>query len=457
MKRFYLLAAMLLVASLFLTACGSSGPGPASWLDRPLNQTHHPLEPIEIMAHASSDNGVTSFEISIDGTIVHQASANGGRLEKVTYTWVPEEPGVYTVGAIATDSNGNTGGEATSVIYIGGAGQMGPNDSIGDCEGIEHIFLEANPFAIPPGECTIVFWEVIAPDHWPAFLDGEPVDHIGERPYCLEESMAVELIVETETGICKKWKIVDVDDGYLPENEPPPDLTVLFEAHPPEIQQGECSVLIWEVYPAEGGETILQGELVPFTGEKEVCPEEPTVYELIAVRNGMETSSFVTIYILDGDNPPSDEENITTTPGTIITVTPSPGGGVTSTPTPSGGSTNTPTSDKTPPTISGASVNPNDFIYNTNGSCSPTAFNFSVNVTDAGGISSVKLNWTGTGIRSGPENMYLSGGKYVNNLGLFVNTGTLSGFSITAIDNSGNISTINPSWSLDVEECGGGS
>ena len=458
MKRFYILSALLLIILITLTACGSTSPGPNSWLDRPLDQTHHPLEPVEIMVHASSDNGVASFEISIDGVLVHQASVNGGRLEMVIYTWSPEEAGVYTVEASATDSSGNTGGKATSVIYIGGAGQMGPNDSIGDCEGVEGIFLEANPFAIPPGECSVVFWEVIAPDHWPVFLDGEPVDHIGEWPYCLEESTAVELIVETETGICKKWKIVDVDEGYLPENEPSPDLTVIFEARPPEILQGECSVLVWEVNPLEGGETIIQGELVPPAGEMEVCPTEPTLYELIAVRFDTGTTSFAMIDILDGDSPVPEGDGITITPGLIITTTSVPSGGGTNTPKPPSGPTDTPAPDTTPPTISGASVSPNDFVYNTNGSCSPTAFNFSVNVTDAGGVASVKLNWIGSGVRSGPVNMNPSGGKFIKSVGQFIGTtGSLSSFSITATDNSGNIRTISPSWNLDVEECGGGS
>ncbi len=69
----------------------------------------------------------------------------------------------------------------------------------------------------------------------------------------------------------------------------------------------------------------------------------------------------------------------------------------------------------------------------------------------------MKLNWSGSGIRSGPENMNYSGGKYVKDLGLFVNTGSLSNFTITATDNAGNSKTDSPSWNLDVEECGGGS
>jgi hypothetical protein len=51
--------------------------------------------------------------------------------------------------------------------------------------------------------------------------------------------------------------------------------------------------------------------------------------------------------------------------------------------------------------------------------------------------------------------MNYSGGKYVKSLGLFVNTGSLKNFSITATDTAGNTSTKNLGWNLDVEECGG--
>ena len=78
-------------------------------------------------------------------------------------------------------------------------------------------------------------------------------------------------------------------------------------------------------------------------------------------------------------------------------------------------------------------------------------------VTDASGVANVRLNWKGSGVRNGPESMNYSGGKYVKNLGLFVNTGSLSNFSITATDNAGNTSTLSRGWNLDIEECGGGS
>jgi hypothetical protein len=196
--------------------------------------------------------------------------------------------------------------------------------------------------------------------------------------------------------------------------------------------------------------------------------------------------SFVVIEVLDVEEPPEDDL-ITVTPDTGVTAAASSGdftptakpktkSGTKKTPTPSpdqdtptpssGADTPTPTqpadtptpaADTTPPTIKNASVTPKDFVYNTNGSCSPTSFKFSVKVTDAGGVASVKLNWTGSGVRSGPVSMNKSGSKYVKTLGQFVNTGILKGFSISATDNSGNTSSISPNWNLDVEQCGGGS
>ena len=251
-------------------------------------------------------------------------------------------------------------------------------------------------------------------------------------------------------------------DIYFPD----PELEVRFEGEPRSIHRGECSYLHWEVFPPDSVETIFQGELVDPQGEVEVCPGESTLYELIAVRNESEVVSFVIIEVFDNDQI-VDDDLITDTSGAAVTVVassvgptptkkPKNDGSSSSNPIPTLTPVPPPAADTTPPTIKNASVNPKDFVYNTNGSCSPTSFNFSVKVTDAGGVASVKLNWTGSGVRSGPVSMNKSGGKYVKSLGQFVNTGKLKGFSITAKDKAGNTSTISPKWNLDVEQCGGG-
>jgi hypothetical protein len=206
---------------------------------------------------------------------------------------------------------------------------------------------------------------------------------------------------------------------------------------------------------------------VPYQGEMEVCPGETTPYFLTSE---VSPELVAIIEVIDeGENPddpssppdPNLTPTYTLTPDPSVsptpTATPDPGASSTPSQTPSSGPTDTSIPDTTPPVITNASVSPNDFIYTSDGSCSPTNFQISVKVTDAGGISTVSLNWTGSGVRSGPVSMNYSGsgGVYFKNLRLFENPGSLSGFSITATDNTGNSSTINPSWNLNVEQCGG--
>jgi hypothetical protein len=114
-----------------------------------------------------------------------------------------------------------------------------------------------------------------------------------------------------------------------------------------------------------------------------------------------------------------------------------------------------------------------DWCYTT---CSGTAndcgedstyesFYFTVVVTDnvsSGNDISVSLNWTGSFALRRPLSMHWggSGSTYFRYMGSFQNSGTLSGFSITATDKAGNTAQLSlSSWQLDVEDCtcGGGS
>jgi hypothetical protein len=464
MKRTLTLAFLCITLVFLLTSCRSTGPGPATWIDKPLDRSSYPLEPLEIIAHASSAKGVQSIEFVVDDQVISTVRVGSGRFELASQVWQPEEPGVYTVKVVAIDTGGTPGSQAVSIVYIGeteieGVIQGGP--WYGDCDYLEVFNFVAEPPVIPPGECSNLFWEVISPGDYGVIVEGEGVPPMGEMMVCPDETRPFELIVESATGICRQWQTVYIEEGFGTPR------SLFFEAHPPLIQRGECSILIWEILPQGERLPELQGMEVPFQGEMEVCPDETTPYFLTS-EVSPELVAIVEV-IDEGENPddPSSppDPNLTPTftmtpdPLTSPTPTPTPGPGASSTPTqtPGSGPTDTPIPDAIPPLITNALVSPDDFIYNTNGSCSPTYFQFSVKVTDAGGISSVSLNWTGTGVRSGPVAMNYSGGGgvYFKNLGLFVNTGSLSSFSITATDNAGNSSTINPGWSLDVEECGG--
>jgi hypothetical protein len=59
---------------------------------------------------------------------------------------------------------------------------------------------------------------------------------------------------------------------------PPRRYNVSFEAEQTELEEGDCTELIWEV---EGQVTVLlNGEKVETAGKKEVCPERDTDYTL---------------------------------------------------------------------------------------------------------------------------------------------------------------------------------
>lgn len=462
MKRTPALAFLALILVILLTSCRSTGPGPASWIDKPLDRSSYPLEPLEIIAHASSARGVQSIEFAVDDQVISTVQVGKGRFELASQLWQPDEPGVYTVKVASIDVDGNRGSQAVSIVYVGeGAieGVLPGGPGYGECEYLEVFNFIAEPPVIPPGECGNLFWEVISPDDFGVILEGEEVPSVGEIPVCPDETRDFEMLVESKAGICRQWQTVYVEEGFEEAQ------SLFFEAHPPLIQRGDCSMLVWEIRPEREQSPLLEGREVPFQGEMEVCPEETTPYFLTG-EFPQELVAIVEV-IDEGEGPPepgfTPDPDQTLTPSQTPdptrsptpTETSSPGSSPTPTETPSSDPTDTPLADTTPPQLSNASVTPNDFIYNTNGSCTPTFFQFTVKVTDASGIASVSLNWTGIGVRSGPVSMNYSGDVYFKNLGLFENTGSLSGFSITATDNAGNSSTINPTWSLNVEQCGG--
>jgi hypothetical protein len=178
MKRPIICLAAVLVLTLALSACGAPGQGPMTWLDRPLDGSKHPLGPITIMAHASDADGVASFEFFIDQDPLLNASAAGGRLGEAAVEWTPTEPGIYTVGARATDSAGNVGSEAISVITVGDLPEASPTLPPEPSEEGEIVFF-VEPDVVPPGGCAGLHWEVNPPAE--ALLDGEGVPPAGER------------------------------------------------------------------------------------------------------------------------------------------------------------------------------------------------------------------------------------------------------------------------------------
>jgi hypothetical protein len=137
-----------------------------------------------------------------------------------------------------------------------------------------------------------------------------------------------------------------------PEPGPPGpvgEVTIDFTADRTNLLRGECAVLMWTV---EGGEAVhLNGEPVPPSGEREVCPEATSSYTLA-------------VYVGEGPpSPPVAERELIITVGEPQATTPPPTQAAPSatavrptatTPPPAA----TPTTPPPPPTIVSLQANP---------------------------------------------------------------------------------------------------
>lgn len=110
---------------LLLAACGSSGSGPAAWIDQPLNGTRYSLEPLTVTVHASDSDGIASFDFFVDGTRVGTMAAEGGRLADASWEWSPERAGEFSLTVIPVDMRGNRGEAAQTVVLIADLTQPG--------------------------------------------------------------------------------------------------------------------------------------------------------------------------------------------------------------------------------------------------------------------------------------------------------------------------------------------
>jgi len=74
---------------------------------------------------------------------------------------------------------------------------------------------------------------------------------------------------------------------------------------PDVIPPGGCAMLHWEVIPPGDWRVLLDGQEVPHIGEREVCPENTTPYELLVEAPGGPQVRTVTLHI-EGAPPPEE-------------------------------------------------------------------------------------------------------------------------------------------------------
>jgi hypothetical protein len=96
--------------------------------------------------------------------------------------------------------------------------------------------------------------------------------------------------------------------GEPPVEQPPEGQRVEvinLMVEPDVIPPGGCAMLHWEVIPPGEWRVLLDGQEVPHIGEREVCPENTTPYELLVEAPGGPQVRTVTLYI-EGAPPPEE-------------------------------------------------------------------------------------------------------------------------------------------------------
>jgi len=126
-KVFSIFILVLLAAS----ACGPQAVSPApfaasssqSWIDAPLPGSHLPLAEVEIVAHSANPDGISSFEISLNGQLLAKTDPETGSIDpSLVYTrhsWLPAAPGTYLIEVKAFDTNNQPGPTAHVVVEVG--------------------------------------------------------------------------------------------------------------------------------------------------------------------------------------------------------------------------------------------------------------------------------------------------------------------------------------------------
>ena len=329
MKHSVVCSALLILTALLMAACSqaASTQGPSTWIDEPLDGAQLPLGPQELMAHASDADGVANLEFRVNGALLVRSPAGGGVLGDATVGWDPSAPGVYTITAIATDSRGNTGPDATAVVTVGEA-EASPTPW-----STEEIVSQETP-SQPPSS-PIPSGTRMPPTPTPPFPTATPRPPTPTPPFPTAGPRS-----PTATP------------------QPPPRRPEIayFEANPSSINAGGCSTIRWGVDYAAA--IYLDGEGVYDHDEWQVCPPTTTTYTLFATSGGGEDTRSVEVTVIQA-------------------------------PTPTSIPTSTPMEDNAPPSISNISLSANTISTFAGCSNPPSTTTITARVRDESGVWAV--------------------------------------------------------------------
>jgi len=128
-NNFSFLLLFIILMALGLSACGGKEDAisyasntPLTWIDAPLDKSTIPYAPYEIVMHGTDANGITKFEISLDGSIVAllEPSEINGSLYSASITWQPVSEGVHQIQVRSNNRSGSWSNTAIAEVTIDG-------------------------------------------------------------------------------------------------------------------------------------------------------------------------------------------------------------------------------------------------------------------------------------------------------------------------------------------------
>ncbi|NMB53362.1 MAG: hypothetical protein GYA15_01560 [Leptolinea sp.] len=445
-----------------------NGPGPAAWIDRPLEGDVVPTsQSVTILAHASDADGVARFEFFASDSQLSVVPAGDKRLGKASLEWQPPAPGDYLLGVRAEDSAGNKGAMATVRITVSGASgetitptpapasEESPTptpaparvDSPTPTPALASSLCKAGSLVAPALLSPANGTTVAAPPSL-AWSYPDSVCHpynftvdIAKDSTFADISLGFGTKDHNETsrswplpeGKCYYWRV----SASVPQTKGPPSSAWKFcvgasttSSEPTFIlaQNANCRLGPGTVY--DSVDAFPQGGSLQIKGRNQdsswLWVQRPTGSGQcwVSVSVGTPGGNWQTLPVVKAPSPP-----------VIVTVTveapePAP-------------------VDTTPPEISGLSVSPSVISAATHCGDTPATAVVSAGVVDGGGVSRVVARVPG----QGEFEMHPSGGVYQASIGPFSEAGTLS-IIVQAQDNAGNGATGNP-LTLQVVSCPG--
>ncbi|HET8786791.1 MAG TPA: hypothetical protein VFM38_14215, partial [Candidatus Limnocylindrales bacterium] len=92
-----------------------------SWIDAPLDGSHLPLAPYEVVAHSADQAGIAEVLFAVNGADVDAAMQPGeepSRLVTSRFRWVPPDFGTYVLTVQARNTAGELGAPASATVVI---------------------------------------------------------------------------------------------------------------------------------------------------------------------------------------------------------------------------------------------------------------------------------------------------------------------------------------------------